>query len=213
MISAVLIGNNSVRISSAYLEFSGILLVTMQKVISVIWCILELCHWVVPECLNGEKGEDQKGKKVRKKPPKLQVWEKDSLIMKEKVSEHCDVNVPPGDWCPASLWATNTLEETWPSVSLLSMTWYGMESLWYFRSAVPAVSSPSLLCAPHWGGRGRGAVSVLLSRSRDSAVLPKQAPQGLLWRKWPLSQLNSTISTSYSMSFASCSGEISGRCF
>lgn len=102
-------------------------------------------------------GGGSEGQKSKKKPPKLQVWEKDSLIMKEKVSEHCDVNAPPGDWCPASLWATNTSEETWPSVSLLSMTLYSMESLWYFRSAVPAVSSPSLLCTPHWGGRGRGA--------------------------------------------------------
>lgn len=36
IISVVLIGNNSVKISSAYLEFSGIRLVTVHKVISVI---------------------------------------------------------------------------------------------------------------------------------------------------------------------------------
>lgn len=41
--------------------------------------------------------EDQKGIKNKKKAHKLQGRDKGSLIMKEKASEHCDVQAPPGD--------------------------------------------------------------------------------------------------------------------
>lgn len=95
------------------------------------------------------------GERIRAvKQRKLMDWDKGSLIGEGKKGggKASDANaitryLPQADWCPGSLWAATTLEDTSPSSSALilifehDLTWCGI-SLWVIWVSCPS-SSPS----------------------------------------------------------------------